>query len=125
MTEQDVPQANEILYSLKLVSGEELMCTVIDIKETGTMVIESPIAIRTIPIMMDDGGFENRLNTQLWMPYAATRIFTLDRVDILAYNQLHPDLHKFYVKMVNKYELPDVDTGYNLLDMEPLVKTIQ
>lgn len=129
MTDPDnVPQANQILFSLKLVSGEELMCTVIDAKENGSLVIESPISIKTIPILMEDGSFSNRLNTQLWMPYSASRIFHLDRIDIIATSQLHPHLHKFYAKMVNKYEYSGEIEAEDLMSVASMmeeVKTIQ
>jgi hypothetical protein len=110
-TPENIPQANQVLYSIKLVSGEELMCTLIDSNED-CLTIESPILIRSVPVLQEDGSFNNKLNTQSWMPYAANRIFGLPLGSVLALAQLHPDLHKFYTKMVNKYECFDTDKSY-------------
>lgn len=107
-TPENIPQANQVLYSIKLVTGEELMCTLIDVTDDG-MTIESPVLVRSVPILLESGAFENRLNTQSWMPYSSERIFYMHWHNVVCWNQLHPNLHKFYTKMVNKYETNDVE----------------
>jgi hypothetical protein len=104
MTEniENIPQANELLYTMKLTSGEELIFTLVDEKQYG-IYIESPIVIRTIPIL-GDNGLTNELNSQLFMPFSGSRTFYIPNESIMILSKMHPDSHKLYTKLVNKLE---------------------
>jgi hypothetical protein len=117
MTTNPVPQANEILYTLKLVNGEELLCTLVDVQETGIM-IESPVSIKIIPILMEDGSFNNRMHYSAWMPFADTRSFYIDNADVIAMNPMHPSNHEYYVSLVNKLEVNASDLSESVSPSE-------
>lgn len=116
MTEspEDIPQVNSLLYVVHLNSGEELLCTLLDENETG-IVIESPVTVKAIPMLDGAGNLVNELSSASWMPFAATRIFSLKYTDILIYTEMHPIAHALYVRLVNRFELVD-STG---LDVKP------
>lgn len=126
MTEkpQDIPQANQLLYTMKLVTGEEILCTLVDERETG-LIIESPVQVRLIPVM-EDGVFRNELSTCAWMPFSATRSFHISYRNIVAINQIHSASHVLYTKLVNRLE-PDstqTETSEHSFTVDP-VKTVQ
>jgi hypothetical protein len=106
MTEnlESVPQANQLLYTMKLTTGEELMVTLVDEREHG-IIVESPVLVRTIPIM-DENGMRNEINSQSWMPFSKTRLFFIPTTSIMVLSPMHPDAHRMYVKLVNKLEIP-------------------
>ena len=103
-TPENIPQINELLYTVKLRTGEELICTLVDDVDDG-LVIESPISVRAIPVMDEDGMFQNKMSTAMWMPFADSRIFFISSVDILTYEKMHSSAHSLYTKLVNAYEV--------------------
>lgn len=101
-TPDKIPQSNELLYTLKLITGEELLCTLVDEQDTG-IIIESPIQIKLIPVY-DEGKFRNELSSCAWMPFSATRSFHIRYSSIVSINHIHPSSHVLYTKLVNRFE---------------------
>lgn len=109
MTEDTIPQANQLLFTLKLITGDELLCVMVDEDEHGVLV-EDPIIVRMIPIITDD-GMSNKLSSAPYMPFASLRMFYFDNADIISLVPMHSSFHKMYVSIVNQYmQTPLVDT---------------
>lgn len=117
-TPENIPQANELLYTMKLINGEELLFTLIDMTDSGVQ-IESPVKIAIIPMLDEDGSFINRLHTSSWSPFSSARIFYIEYKDIVTMTPMHEKSHKLYTKLVNQLEgyedledLPSTDSFY-------------
>lgn len=109
MTEDTIPQANQLLFTLKLTCGDELLCVMVDEDDHGVLV-EDPIIVRMIPVISEE-GMSNRLSTAPYMPFASLRMFYLDHADIVSLVPMHSSFHKMYVSIVNQYmQTPLVDT---------------
>lgn len=117
---------NEMVYTVKLSSGEELLCILVDLMDTeGGLLVDSPIAVRLIPVM-GENGMSNQLASQSWMPFSKKRTFFIPRKDVVAYSQLAEEAVSLYHSTVDRLETqPDkvpelsiesffVDSDYNL-----------
>lgn len=103
MTENapDIPQVNELLFTLKLTSGDELLCVLVDEDDNG-ILMEDPILVRMIPVLTED-GMSNRMTTNPYMPFAALRLFYIANADIISMVPMHSNFHSMYVSIVNQY----------------------
>lgn len=97
-----IPQANQILYMVKLRTGEELLCTLVDDTDDG-LTIECPIVIKYIPWSDGDGNIYNKLLTSRWCPFSGTDLFWLSMSDIMVYGPMAEDAHLLYIRLVNKH----------------------
>ena len=124
MTEdiENIPQANQLLYTMKLRTGDELLCTLVDVQEHG-LIIESPVQVKTYPVVTDD-GLKSEVQTAAWMPFASTRSFFIRHADIMVINPMHETNHALYVKLVNKLEITVSKEENKSFQVEP-VNTLQ
>lgn len=104
---EDIPQANSLFFTLKLVSGDELLCVMIDDDGDGIM-IEDPIIIRLIPVMIED-EISTKVSSSPYMPFAAQRIFYISHADIISLMPMHSQYHQMYANIVNQYLQRPVD----------------
>lgn len=111
MTENttDIPQANQLLYVIKLRTGEELLCTLVDETQIG-LLIDNPIMVKTVIVSGEDGVLRTEAVPQSWMPFALHRTFFIDMVDVAVYVPMHPVAHTTYAKMVNSLEVSITQT---------------
>ena len=108
-TAPDVPQVNELLFTIKLTSGDELLCVLVDEDNNG-IIVEDPIVVRMIPVLTED-GMSNRMTTTPYMPFASQRTFYLSQADIITLTPMHSNFHKMYVGIVNQYmQTPIIDS---------------
>lgn len=103
-TPEDIPQANQLLYTIKLNNSEELLCTLVDVDEENRgILIESPIVVVSVPVMTDD-GIRHQLSSRSWMPFSEDRIFFIRNSEILTMGRMAASSHALYVRLVNQFE---------------------
>jgi hypothetical protein len=101
-TPEDIPQANELLTMIKLRTGEEILCTLVDERDTG-IVIESPIQIRIIPFSEGNGTLSSQVLATKWCPYAESDTFFISDIDIMVCEPMAKAAYQIYVNSVNRY----------------------
>ena len=117
---ETIPQINILLYTVKLRTGEELLCTLVDETDIGIM-IEEPITVKMIPIMTE-AGLVNQLSACAFMPYTDDRSFFIDSVDLMLCKPMHIELHKLYTALVNKsHIIKDEDIATEEFVASPVV----
>lgn len=112
MTEdvESIPQANELLYTMKLRNGDEVLFTLVDEGEEG-LVIEAPIKV-SVFAYADSDGIGSQLITQKWIIFSESEVFMVPHFDIITYAPMAKDAYKLYVNAVNRYsrkEDPDLN----------------
>lgn len=83
---------------IKLVTGEILMCTLVDESES-TVTFEHPIAVEFVKIVTQK-GISHDLSTTAYCPFSSDRTFTVPRNQIQHINDLSKDMVKPYLNMV-------------------------
>lgn len=101
-TPSDIPQINLLLQMIKLRTGEEILCTLVDEKESG-LIIESPIQVKIIPVATESGNMSSQVLISRWCPYAETDSFFISNFDIMICKPMAKSAHQIYVNAVNRY----------------------
>lgn len=114
-------QANELFFTLKLVTGEDILCVLVN-QTTEGLVIEDPVIVKSI-IMSTEHGLENKLTSCLFMPFSAIRTFYLSFNDVIAFSPLHPSCHILYTNLLRD-NINNTTNGIDLtkLDVTNMVK---
>ena len=103
----DVPQVNEILYTVKLTTGEELMVTLIS-EEDSCIIVEDPMLVKVMPIFNGDESYKLLVNK--WITTTNEHIFSIPYEFIMNYSQMDPYAYAMYVDAVNRYSQTEQPT---------------
>lgn len=114
---KSIPQINELLYTMKLKNGDEVLFTMIDDTDDG-LVIESPIKV-SVYTYVEDGHLNSNLVTQKWIMFSTDDIFFVPHEDIITYHSMAESAHMLYVNAVNRYTETDSDNESDSFIMEP------
>lgn len=104
---KDIPQSNEILYTVKLTTGEEIMVTLVSEDEFGILV-EDPMVVKVMPIF--NGNESYKLLVNKWITTSRESIYTIPYEFIMNYSQMDPDAYAMYVDAVNRYSVSEQTT---------------
>jgi hypothetical protein len=111
--EMNQSNINEVLYAVKLTSGEELMAVLVDITEEG-IEIEDPILVSKYPVMTGS-GISEAVVMSAWMALSSTSNFFLDSMNVMTIQPLHPDLYATYLEKIGFKDKPFfVDTSESI-----------
>jgi hypothetical protein len=111
MTEEATEQLKKLLYTVKLSNGDELLCTLIDVDlEKMSIVIDSPLLIRTIPVLSAE-GIENTITSQNWMPFSLDRSFVISTKDVLTMGRMHPKSFTMYLSHLQSLSKSETATS--------------
>lgn len=121
---ESIPQLNELLYTMKLRTGDEVLFTMVSEEEEG-LVIESPIKVSVIA-GSTDGELYSELITQRWMLFSTDNTIFIPFIDIIAYSQMKESAYKIYLNAVKRYcsDEPDSDPSESSF-IAPSTNTIQ
>lgn len=102
--------------ALKLVTGELLLCAVIESTET-SITIEHPIEVSTFQMQSGNTVIE-RTSTTEWCTITAKQHYTISRALIVFAEPLKESIAAYYRKLVTHYKMQDTmiaSTGINQL----------
>lgn len=94
-----------ILRVFKLITGEELIATSLDKKDTYEL-------IDPYQIIKDFRSEKTIYQIDRWMPYSETPSFFIEKKNIIAYNTPTDELTQFY-ELVKKADTETNDEHYN------------
>ena len=109
-TPENIPQAIQLLYDLKMANGDEVLCTLVNETEFG-ILIECPIQVRHIPISDGNGSITTQLMTSKWITFSSSDLHFIDYKQIVSYQPMIQAAHKMYVNAVNRYSVNESDAA--------------
>lgn len=101
-----IPQLDELLYTMKLKNGEELLFTLIEEHDHG-LTIDAPIKVSLYNYITDTGNLVTEVLTQKWLLFAKHSICFIDLKDIAVYTKMHQDSYSLYIDALEKYTSKD------------------
>ena len=105
---------------LKLSSGEEIICNVIDNESQSFININRPMKLNAIPKHARDGTLEESLSLQRCIHFSENNTYQIERVKVLVTTDASIGLSKFYSYCLNKLDLEDAD-----YDDEPTLEELE
>jgi len=93
---------NDSYLVLKLTTGEQVMAT-LGSEDDLYVELHSPISIKTIPIIREDGMSE-RITAQPFNPYSEDKIYRIAKSNILYMKPLHKTFVSHYMRFVSEIE---------------------
>ncbi len=118
----EIPQLNELLYTMKLRNGDEVLFTLVSEEEDG-LIIEAPIKVWVIGGYHDDGRYSD-LVTQKWLLFADDNTIFISFADIITYTKMGESFYKIYLNAVNRY-IDSIEESKDPTFVVPESNTIQ
>lgn len=87
---------------VKLVNGDTIMASLVT-ETDNTVVVENPVAVKTITVNDRDGTFEKTI-TQRFCGLTDDTEFVFDRRHVLFVASLDPKVSGFYEKLVKSFD---------------------
>ena len=103
---------------VKLSNGEDIVCEVLEIKDTQILITE-PLKMETINKVTDDGASESLALGRWLQPYSDENIFEIERNSIVIMTPASIGLIKYYeyvMTTIERMELSDVEATDKDLD---------
>jgi len=103
---------------VKLSNGEDIVCEVLEIKDTQILITE-PLKMETINKVTDDGASESLALGRWLQPYSDENIFQIERNSIVIMTPASIGLIKYYeyvMTTIERMELSDVEATDKDLD---------
>ena len=103
---------------VKLSNGEDIICEVLEIKDTQIHISE-PLKMETINKVTDDGASESLALGRWLQPYSDENIFQIERNSIVIMTPASIGLIKYYeyvMTTIERMELSDVEATDKDLD---------
>lgn len=86
---------------LKLISGEEIICNVVNNPENKHMSVIQPMKLNSYP-KATRNGIEEALSLQRWIHFAETDTYDLEKSQVMVLTEASYGLTKFYQYCVKK-----------------------
>ena len=103
---------------IKLSNGEDIVCEVLEIKDTQILITE-PLKMETINKVTDNGASESLALGRWLQPYSDENIFQIERNSIVIMTPASIGLIKYYeyvMTTIERMELSDVEATDKDLD---------
>lgn len=98
---------------LKLSSGEEVICNVVNNPEESHISVVYPMKMQSYP-RTTKNGIEESLSLQRWIHFAEEDTFSIERTNVITITEASYGLSKFYEYCVNKAKSED---GTNMAEL--------
>ena len=95
---------------LKLSSGEEVICNVVNNPEQSHISVVYPMKMQSYPKEPTKNGIEESLSLQRWIHFAEEDTFNIERTNVITMTDISYGLSKFYQYCVNKAKREDEGT---------------
>lgn len=99
---------NEDTKILKLSSGEEVICNVVNNPEDSFISVVYPMKMQSYP-KATRNGIEESLTLQRWIHFAEEDTFDIDRTNVITMTEASVGLSKFYEHCVKRAKHEDGD----------------
>jgi hypothetical protein len=93
---------------LKLSSGEEIICDVVQSLDSPYLSVTSPMKLNSYP-KATRNGIEEALSLQRWIHFAKTNTYDIPKSQIIVLTEASYGLSKFYEYCVSKSRVEDKD----------------
>jgi len=93
---------------LKLSSGEEIICNVVNNEEKSYLSVVAPMKLNSYP-KATRSGIEEALSLQRWIHFAETDTYDIPKSQVIVLTEASYGLTKFYEYCVNKSKREDDD----------------
>jgi hypothetical protein len=103
---------------VKLSNGEDIVCEVLEIKDTQILITE-PLKMETINKVTDDGASESLALGRWLQPYSEEKVFKLERNSIVIMSPASIGLIKYYeyvMTTIERMELSSIEATDKDLD---------
>ena len=103
---------------VKLSNGEDIVCEVLEIKDTQILITE-PLKMETINKVTDDGASESLALGRWLQPYSDEKVFQLERNSIVIMSPASIGLIKYYeyvMTTIERMELSSIEATDKDLD---------
>jgi len=102
---------------IKLSSGEEIVCKLVEREHNRSYEIENPLKIHTVPKVTND-GIEEAISLQKWIHFAEEQVFLLEKNKVMVIAEASYGLSKFYEYCVDRMNADYSDIGDEPSDKE-------
>jgi len=102
---------------IKLSSGEEIVCKIVEREHNRSYEIENPLKIHTVPRVTND-GIEESISLQKWIHFAEEQVFLLEKNKVMVIAEASYGLSKFYEYCISRMNAEHSDIGEEPSDEE-------
>jgi len=102
---------------IKLSSGEEIVCKLVEREHNRSYEIENPLKIHTVPKVTND-GIEEAISLQKWIHFAEEQVFLLEKNKVMVIAEASYGLSKFYEYCIGRMKAEHSDIGEEPSDKE-------
>jgi len=103
---------------MRLSSGEELVCNLIDDSHPRTYNVETPLRINAIP-RMTTRGVEESISLQRWVHFSEDETYNINKSQVVLITTASVGLSKFYDHCLVRMKADHRDIGDEPRDYEP------